>query len=80
MKKLSLTESRSTGVPTIQEKRRANGSPRAVFETDEERLAFLVTIPVHEGCDNRLTSGTCGHFHAYFSQTSRAAERGGSVV
>lgn len=35
-----------------------DGSPRAVFETDEERLAFLVTIPVHEWCDNRLSSET----------------------
>lgn len=59
LKELDLTEGRSTGVPTIQEKLRANGSPRAVFETDEDRLAFLVTIPVHEGCENRLSSGTC---------------------
>ena len=28
-----------------------------MFETDEDRLAFLVTIPVHEGCENRLSSG-----------------------
>ena len=58
LKELDLTEGRSTGVPTIQEKLRANGSPRAVFETDEDRLAFLVTIPVHEGCENRLSSET----------------------
>ena len=63
LKELDLTEGRSTGVPTIQEKLRANGSPRAVFETDEDRLAFLVTIPVHEGGENRLTFGT-------FSETS----------
>ena len=58
MKELDLTEGRSTGVPTIQEKLRANGSPRAVFETDEDRLAFLVTIPIHEECENRLRFGT----------------------
>ncbi len=58
MKEVYLTEGRSTGVPTIQEKLRANGSPKAVFETDEDRLAFLVTIPVHEGCENRLSFGT----------------------
>ena len=57
-RELDLTEGRSTGVPTIQEKLRANGSPRAIFETDEDRLAFLVTIPVHEGCENRLSSET----------------------
>ena len=27
-----------------------NGSPRAVFETTDDRLTFLVTIPVHERC------------------------------
>ena len=28
-----------------------NGSPRAIFETTDDRLTFLVTIPVHEECD-----------------------------
>lgn len=50
LKELDLTEGRSTGVPTIQAKLAANGSPRAVFETTDDRLTFLVTIPVHEGC------------------------------
>ena len=27
-----------------------NGSPRAIFETTDDRLTFLVTIPVHESC------------------------------
>ena len=50
MKELDLTEGRSTGVPTIQTKLAENGSPRAIFETTDDRLTFLVTIPVHEGC------------------------------
>ena len=50
LKELDLTEGRSTGVPTIQTKLAENGSPRAVFETTDDRLTFLVTIPVHEGC------------------------------
>ncbi|MCD8236110.1 MAG: putative DNA binding domain-containing protein [Prevotellaceae bacterium] len=50
LKELDLTEGRSTGVPTIQAKLAENGSPRAVFETTDDRLTFLVTIPVHEGC------------------------------
>ena len=50
LKELDLTEGRSTGVPTIQTKLAENGSPRAIFETTEDRLTFLVTIPVHEGC------------------------------
>ena len=53
LKELDLTEGRSTGVPTIQAKLAENGSPRAVFETTDDRLTFLVTIPVHEGCNKR---------------------------
>jgi len=55
--KEDLTEGRSTGVPTIQENLTANGSPRATFETTEARLTFLIHIPVHAGCDNKLVSG-----------------------
>ena len=50
LKELDLTEGRSTGVPTIQTKLAENGSPRAIFETTDDRLTFLVTIPVREGC------------------------------
>jgi ATP-dependent DNA helicase RecG len=52
LKELDLTEGRSTGVPTIQEKLADNGSPRATFETTEDRLTFLVHIPIHAGCGN----------------------------
>ena len=54
LKELELTEGRSTGVPTIQEKLAANGSPRATFETTDDRLTFLVHIPIHAGCENNL--------------------------
>lgn len=54
LKEIDLTEGRSTGVPTIQEKLKFNGSPRATFESGEDRLTFLITIPVHEGCEKRL--------------------------
>ena len=50
LKELDLTEGRSTGVPTIQTKLAENGSPRAIFETTDDRLTLLVTIPVHKGC------------------------------
>lgn len=56
LKELDLTEGRSTGVPTIQEKLAANGSPRATFETTDDRLTFLIHIPVHAGCENNLLS------------------------
>ncbi len=42
LKELDLTEGRSTGVPTIQEKLADNGSPRATFD-----------IPIHAGCGNK---------------------------
>ncbi len=50
LKELDLTEGRSTGVPTIQAKLDENGSPRASFETTDDRLTFLITIPIHEWC------------------------------
>ena len=31
-------------------------SPRATFETTEERLAFLIHIPVHPLCNNQLVA------------------------
>ena len=49
LKELSLTEGRNTGIPTIQRELTHNGSPAASFETDEDRLSFLVRIPCHEG-------------------------------
>ena len=53
LKELDLTKGRSTGVPTIQEKLADNGSPRATFETTEDRLTFLIHIPIHAGCGNK---------------------------
>lgn len=58
LKELDLTEGRSTGVPTIQAKLAENGSLRAKFETTDDRLTFLVTIPIHEECgEGSETSG-----------------------
>ncbi len=45
------------GVPTIQEKLADNGSPRATFETTEDRLTFLIHIPIHAGCGNKSRYG-----------------------
>ena len=53
LKELDLAEGRSTGVPTIQKKLAQNGSSRAVFETTDDRLTFLITIPIHQGCEHR---------------------------
>lgn len=46
LKELDLTEGRCTGIPTIQEELEKNGSPRAIFETDDDRRAVCVTIPI----------------------------------
>ena len=47
LKELELTEGRATGIPTIQDELRDNGSPQATNETDEERSHFLIDIPCH---------------------------------
>ena len=47
LKELDLTEGRATGIPTIQDELKANGSPQATIETDEERSYFLIDIPCH---------------------------------
>lgn len=49
LKELHLTEGRNTGMAKILHAMRSNGSPDPVFETDSERLYFLVTLPVHPG-------------------------------
>lgn len=52
LKELELTEGRATGIPTIQRKLKANGSPSAVIDTDENRAYFLIDIPCHPDCLN----------------------------
>lgn len=70
LKELDLTEGRSTGVPTIQAKLAENGSPRAIFETTDDRLTFLVTISIHEGCDqsSEKNSGTSSETNSKSSE------------
>ncbi len=48
LKELHLTEGRGTGVPTILKQLKLNGSPEAVFDTDEDRVFFKTTIFIHE--------------------------------
>ncbi len=47
LKELDLTEGRSTGIPKIMRAIEINGSPPAIFDTDEDRSYFLVRFPVH---------------------------------
>jgi ATP-dependent DNA helicase RecG len=46
-KELHLTEGKNTGIPKIRKALKNNGSPGAVFETDDERSYFITTIYVH---------------------------------
>lgn len=51
LKELDLTEGRATGIPTIQDELRKNGSSPARIETDDERTYFLMEIPCRKGFD-----------------------------
>ena len=46
-KELDMTEGRGTGVPKIRVAMKRNGSPKARFTTDENRLWFVVELPMH---------------------------------
>ena len=52
LKELQLSEGRATGIPTIQDELRKNGSEPARIETDEDRTCFLIEIPCREGFEN----------------------------
>ena len=47
LKELDLTEGRSTGMPKILKVMAANGSPAPLFETDDDRCAYVIRLPVH---------------------------------
>ncbi|KAE9646188.1 transcriptional regulator [Pseudomonas sp. PB103] len=47
LKKLDLTEGRSTGIPKILKVMTNNGSPPPLFETDDERISYVVRLPAH---------------------------------
>lgn len=49
LKELDLSEGRATGIPTIQDELRKNGSRPARIETDDARSYFLIEIPCREG-------------------------------
>ena len=49
MKELHLTEGRNTGFGKILRALEKNGSPKPLFETDDERTSFAATIFIHPG-------------------------------
>lgn len=56
LKELQLSEGRATGIPTIQDELRKNGSEPARIETDEGRTYFLIEIPCKEGFENEMAA------------------------
>jgi len=48
LKELKLTEGHATGLPAIKRAMEQNGSPEPLFDFDEERTWFQVTLPIHE--------------------------------
>jgi len=58
LKELDLTEGHATGIPTIQDEMKKNGSAPARFETDEDRTYFLVEYPCREGFENIIYVNT----------------------
>ena len=47
LKELDMTEGRGTGIPIIRREMEKNGSPRPLFETDENYSYFIATLPIH---------------------------------
>ena len=47
LKELKLTEGHATGLPAIRRAMQQNGSPEPLFDFDEERTWFQVTLPIH---------------------------------
>lgn len=47
LKELKLVEGRNTGIPTILQSMKLNGSETPIFETDADRTYFTVILPVH---------------------------------
>ncbi|MBW6520374.1 MAG: hypothetical protein K0A99_05075 [Desulfoarculaceae bacterium] len=58
LKELELTEGRSTGVPKILKAMAANGSSAPVFETDDDRLAYMIRLPVHPLAESPVSEVT----------------------
>ncbi len=52
LKELHLTEGRNTGFGKILRALEKNGSPKPIFETDDERTSFAATIFIHPGFVN----------------------------
>lgn len=58
LKEMHLTEGRNTGFGKILRALAKNGSPKPLFETDDERTSFAATLFIHPGfSDSSTTTG-----------------------
>jgi len=62
LKELHLTEGRCTGVPKIHKAMQKNGSPPAIFKTDEECYYFLTILPIHPEATKTISHPSTGVF------------------
>lgn len=53
LKELHLTEGRCTGIPKIRKAMKNNGSPPAIFKTDEQQSYFLSTLLIHSELEKK---------------------------
>lgn len=60
LKEMHLTEGRNTGFQKILEALNFNGSPKPLFETDEERTYFATTLYIHPDAISATTGGKIG--------------------
>ncbi|MFA6126345.1 MAG: RNA-binding domain-containing protein [Bacteroidales bacterium] len=54
LKELKLTEGHATGLPAIKKAMLQNSSPEPLFDFDEERMWFQVTLPIHTSFVQKL--------------------------
>lgn len=52
-KELDLSEKKSTGIPTILNELKKNGSPMPEFDTDTERNYLETTIKIRDGFETK---------------------------
>ena len=58
LKELHLTEGRNTGFGKILRALEKNGSPKPLFETDDDRTSFAATIFIHPEFNQQATNQT----------------------
>lgn len=61
LKEMHLTEGRNTGFQKILEALNFNGSPKSLFETDEERTYFAAALYIHPDAISATLGGNGGN-------------------